>query len=971
MAVRSVLPLLLGIFLAASPLLPTCAARSHSLRSPHHARHAHGTSPNLVNGTLPWGSEPQLLEKRAGEKYVFMHHIVGNTYVRLPSRLSYRVSDIDGLECRYPYTPTDWENDLREIAAKGVDAIALNIGSADWQRTQVQAAFDAAKRINTPVKLFFSFDFTEMPCDLGDIVSRINTFAGYPNQFKVGGRTFVSSYAGDCLGNGGWASLKAQTGNAYVMPFIWGLEGQFGNWNALDSWYCWGCAYPQGNYDKNTDDDKFYMSQLGSRYATTVSAWQFTHFSYKNWYLRGDNWLLNNRWEQLMSMRNDLTFVEMLTWNDFGEANYFGPIRGAQPSGTYWADNFPHTAWFDMSEYYIRAFKSGSYPAITKDVIYYWSKPHPAGAIASGDSIGRGNGFDWAMDNLWAVAFATSPAQVTLKLGGSSKTFDVPAGVSKLTIPASPGRITVQMVRNGQTVINETPAGFEYVQNPVRYNLNAYVGSAIGAAKVETTTTTSTTLTTSTTSATSTTTTTTSSTTTTTAPTATTTTVSGSTWTFQGCFEDRSDQRILDGLFTSAGSNTVSQCLASCASAGFAYGGVEYGRECFCGASPRAGAAVKPASDCAMPCAGNSAELCGSGNRLGLYSRPPSTSTTTTSTAAPTTTSVGGATWTYRGCFVDPGDKRVLYDGGFTSVLTNTIPQCLSTCLSKGYAFAGVEYGRECYCGTEVRAGAQGSAEGQCSQACAGDSSQLCGGGNRIGVYSRALTGTTSTTTTTTSTISTTTSTTSTSTTSTATGAAVTVTAFNPKGCIAEGTTGTRRALTGPSYTRGDLTPQVCNSLCASYNYAGVENGNECYCGNNISNNGATGNILPASSCSVACTGDASQKCGGSWTLNLSVKAPTVFTAQGCFADGGDRMLRGYSTSRSGMTNEMCVGICVERGFGMAATQNGGECFCGNEIWKTGGVGVGVASSECGMKCSGNSAQNCGSAWRNSLFIRA
>ena len=43
----------------------------------------------------------------------------------------------------------------------------------------------------------------------------------------------------------------------------------------------------------------------------------------------------------------------------------FGPIEGAQPAGTTWANNFPHTAWFDMSEYYITAFKTGSYPAIT------------------------------------------------------------------------------------------------------------------------------------------------------------------------------------------------------------------------------------------------------------------------------------------------------------------------------------------------------------------------------------------------------------------------------------------------------------------------------------------------------------------------------------------------------------------------------------------------------------------------------
>ena len=43
----------------------------------------------------------------------------------------------------------------------------------------------------------------------------------------------------------------------------------------------------------------------------------------------------------------------------------FGPIKGAQPAGTTWANGFPHTAWFDMSEYYITAFKTGVYPDIT------------------------------------------------------------------------------------------------------------------------------------------------------------------------------------------------------------------------------------------------------------------------------------------------------------------------------------------------------------------------------------------------------------------------------------------------------------------------------------------------------------------------------------------------------------------------------------------------------------------------------
>jgi hypothetical protein len=39
-----------------------------------------------------------------------------------------------------------------------------------------------------------------------------------------------------------------------------------------------------------------------------------THLSSKNLYRRGDDWLIVNRWEQLMEMRDNLTFVELVTW---------------------------------------------------------------------------------------------------------------------------------------------------------------------------------------------------------------------------------------------------------------------------------------------------------------------------------------------------------------------------------------------------------------------------------------------------------------------------------------------------------------------------------------------------------------------------------------------------------------------------------------------------------------------------------
>ena len=114
--------------------------------------------------------------------------------------------------------------------------MALNIGSTDWQRQRIADAYDVARAIGTNFKFFVSYNSTEMLCDVNDIVSCAKVFSDHPNQFKVNGKVFVSSYAGDCLGNAGWASLKAQT-NAHIILLIWGLEGQFNSWSSLDSWY--------------------------------------------------------------------------------------------------------------------------------------------------------------------------------------------------------------------------------------------------------------------------------------------------------------------------------------------------------------------------------------------------------------------------------------------------------------------------------------------------------------------------------------------------------------------------------------------------------------------------------------------------------------------------------------------------------------------------------------------------------------
>ena len=63
-------------------------------------------------------------------------------------------------------------------------------------------------------------------------------------------------------------------------------------------------------------------------------------------------------------------------------------------------------------------------------------------------------------------------------------------------------------------------------------------------------------------------------------------------------------------------------------------------------------------------------------------------------------------------------------------------------------------------------------------------------------------------------------------------------------------------------------TPAACIESCAAqgFGYAGVEFGNECHCGTGL--NDALQDA-PDSDCNVACAGNSTLACGGSWRIQV------------------------------------------------------------------------------------------------------
>ena len=148
-----------------------------------------------------------------------------------------------------------------------------------------------------------------------------------------------------------------------------------------------------------------------------------------------------------------------------------------------------------------------------------------------------------------------------------------------------------------------------------------------------------------------------------------------------------------------------------------------------------------------MACTGNTEQYCGAGNRLSVYKRDGATGPTDptgSTTTGPSSTSVPVQQPT--GAFPMAGLTK---GAGLTNVggriLSHQVPDsqsltlelCATTCEGLGYSIAGAEYHTQCFCGNHViNGGERATNQNQCSTPCAGDSSQMCGGPDRMSLFS-------------------------------------------------------------------------------------------------------------------------------------------------------------------------------------------------------------------------------------------
>ncbi|RPD60379.1 WSC-domain-containing protein [Lentinus tigrinus ALCF2SS1-7] len=207
-------------------------------------------------------------------------------------------------------------------------------------------------------------------------------------------------------------------------------------------------------------------------------------------------------------------------------------------------------------------------------------------------------------------------------------------------------------------------------------------------------------------------------------------------WVSAGCVSDNA-ARALTGYSFANDQMTVASCVSTCASKGYSMAGVEYGRECYCGDALSNGQGkTLTASTCNMACAGDKTATCGDNWALNAFK------TTNVAISLPSNSTAGlPSGWTALGCRKDNVSGRTLNVDAFTSN-NMTIATCVAHCAALGHPMAGLEYARECYCGSAfVNGGGATLAQDKCSMACSGDSTAVCGGPDALTVFSKGVSG--------------------------------------------------------------------------------------------------------------------------------------------------------------------------------------------------------------------------------------
>ena len=341
----------------------------------------------------------------------------------------------------------DMETEVRHAIEAGLDGFAVDIlglSGQNWDRTVL--LMQAASNVSSSFKIMLQPDATASAgsASASDLAAALAKLASYPSVYKTAsGQVVISPFKAEKKTPAQWQEVltimknKHGVSTAFLPLFL--NASKMTDYASMSIGFShWGPRDPK--VAATGADWAAKAHALGKLWMQPVAV-QDVRPNGKTYDEAGNTEALRATWDLAISDGADMAILT--TWNDYSEGTSFAP-----------SDDHGF-AFLDIGKYYLTKFKTGSYPAITKDVLYvthrvqsYKTLPPYSGVMTQRS----GSSNTPARDTVEVLSFLTSPATVEVTVGTKSYSYSAPAGVSAKLFPLATGYTTASAVRSGKTV---------------------------------------------------------------------------------------------------------------------------------------------------------------------------------------------------------------------------------------------------------------------------------------------------------------------------------------------------------------------------------------------------------------------------------------------------------------------------------------------------------------------------------------
>jgi hypothetical protein len=423
------------------------------------------------------GQEPQRL--------VFAHYMVCCPRSKI---------DLSG---KLTQTPTidDFVEEINDAHLAGIDGFALNCGEWNGEpayRANSAMLFEAARRFGPEFKLFFSAD--RLTAD--EAADMVITYGNHPNQLRYQGRPVLSSFGG----SNDWAqSIRSRLrersgGDMFFVPFFFppsnhamtdaaDIGALVESNSAIDGFFYFGAAGSPDGLARSIRLNAEAWSKRGKLFMAGITPYyRGLGVNYRVFENNGFEALAK---EWMAAIETRTTWVELVTWNDWGEDTYLSPLSSKAPSVRWtetWGDLLSHDGFREVSRYYSEWFKTERQPSIGAEQIYYAYRLHRKSALGRpvpADSFTTWpRGVGSLVDRVNVIALLDKPAELTVHIGSLSQRVALPAGVSLASVLMQAGDVSFELTRDG-AVIGSKTGEFPISSADTRGNFNMLTGKLL------------------------------------------------------------------------------------------------------------------------------------------------------------------------------------------------------------------------------------------------------------------------------------------------------------------------------------------------------------------------------------------------------------------------------------------------------------------------------------------------------------